>query len=337
MHEEIVDLDKATDGLIEGYIVINETRLGPALGGTRIAAYPNKEAALIDAQRLASMMSKKTLMAGLPFGGGKGVIRGNAKAFRTPEHLQAYAEVVKSLKGKFYTGEDVGLEEKDVQYMLQFSPYFIGKTGLAGDPSSFAAQSAFLCIKTAIKKLFETHTCSGLTFAVKGLGKTGSVLAGLIHNDGGMLYVADADPIKVSRILDMYPGTQTIPSSEIHTAPAQVFVPCALGDDVTTQTINFITAKLICGTANNQLENPAMNRELHARKIIHVPDYIANAGGVINVADELMPHGYSLQRVEKEIHNLATVLERVWTKAEQNNTDLDTAAEMEIDTLLQAG
>lgn len=335
MHEEIVDLAQATNGLIEGYIVINETRLGPALGGTRIALYPNNNAALVDAQRLASMMSKKTLIAGLPFGGGKGVINGDPKLIRTANCLKAYAEVVKSLKGKFYTGEDVGLQEEDVQFMLQFSPYFVGKTGLAGDPSSYAAQSAYLCIKTAIHKLFGLNTCKGLTFGVKGLGKTGSVLAQLIYNDGGQLCVADINSRQTTRILQKCPGARLVNPDDIHQEPLDVFVPCALGDEVSYKTIDTLSAKLICGTANNQLASNAMNHELYTRGIVHIPDYIANAGGVINVADELLPGGYNQQRVSATIKNLAHILDTLWSKAEAGHTDLDTAAETEIEFLLR--
>jgi glutamate dehydrogenase/leucine dehydrogenase len=280
------------------------------------------------------MMSKKTLIAGLPFGGGKGVINGTPDEIRTPKLLKAYAQVVDSLGGRFYTGEDVGLQETDIQYMLTFSPYFVGKTGQAGDPSSFAAESAFQCLKVGLQEVFGATSCLGLKFAIKGVGKTGSALLEHIVSEGGQVVIADTDPRALLRILEKYPGIATGPVETIHTANVDVFVPCALGDDISETQANQIKARLVCGTANNQLTNMDVAVSLDRRGIVHIPDYIANAGGVINVADELMPGGYTVERVAQEIAKLPTVLEEIWSMAKQLHVDLDRATELRVAALL---
>jgi len=311
----VVDLSK--DSKLKGFIVIFNDNLGPALGGTRIADYKSADDALVDALKLGEAMTYKAAIAGLRFGGGKGVII-DQPGIPRGELLKEYALQVDKLNGEFYTGEDVGLEEPDVQYMLKFSPYFIGKTGQAGDPSYFAALSAFNSIKVALNYLYKSEKIEGKTFAVKGVGKTGTFLTKLLSHAGGKIYIFDPDKIKTSQLIA---STKNV--IEINEDPAaldvDVFSPCALGNDITKKNVNKIKAKIIVGTANNQLESREIADILFQKGILKIPDYIANAGGLLDVADELMPGGYSRKRVLNSINNLKKTLLFILNKSKREN------------------
>jgi len=312
--ELIVDLCK--DSKLKGFIVINNTNLGPAQGGTRIASYPTTKDALTDALKLAEAMTYKCAIVGLAFGGGKGVIV-KQPGMTKKEILKEYALQVNKLKGKFYTGEDVGMEEADVQYMMKFGPYFNGKTGLAGDPSYFAALSVFHAIKKSLDFVFHSEKINGRSFAIKGVGKTGTFLAKFLSKEGGKVYVYDIDESKTNKLIkenkNILAGDKDISEMDV-----DIFCPCALGNDITSKNVNRIRAKIVCGTANNQLETIEVGDRLFERGILHVPDYVANAGGLINVSDELMPGGYNRKRVLKKIDNLKNILESILRKSKRD-------------------
>jgi leucine dehydrogenase len=293
----IVDLSEISR--LKGFIVIYNDNLGPALGGTRISRYKNAQDALTDAIKLAESMTYKSAIAGLPFGGGKGVIIDQPGVPRG-DILKEYALVVDKLNGKFYTGEDVGLEEPDIQYMLRFSPYFVGKTGEAGDPSYFAALSAFNSIKVAMSFLFGSDNLKDRIFAVKGVGKTGSFLTKLLSHAGGKIYIYDTDRRKIKQLISTTKNVYAV-KEDPATLEADVFCPCALGNDITKDNVEKIKAKIVSGTANNQLESREVGDILHKRGVWKVPDYIANAGGLLDVADELLPGGYDRKRVMRAL------------------------------------
>src|SRR5258708_1509800 len=309
----IVDLSK--NSRLKGFIVIYNDNLGPALGGTRIADYKSSDDALVDALKLAEAMTYKSAIAGLPFGGGKGVIIGQPGIPRG-ELLKEYALQVDKLKGKFYTGEDVGLEEPDVQYMLKFSPYFIGKTGQAGDPSYFAALSTFNSIKVALNYLYNSEKIEGKTFAVKGVGKTGTFLTKLLSHAGGKIHVFDPDKRKVSQLIASTKNVMETKEDPVN-LDIDVFCRCALGNDITNENVNKVKAKIIAGTANNQLESREIGDVLFQKGILKVPDYIANAGGLLDVADELLPGGYNRKRVLNSIDNLKNTLLTIFNRSKK--------------------
>ncbi len=310
---QIIDLNQ--DSKLKGYIVIHNSNFGPALGGTRIAEYKTSKDALIDATRLAETMAYKCAIVGLPFGGAKGVII-NQPGMSREEMLVQYAQQLDKLKGKFYTGEDVGMEEKDVQFMLKISPYFIGKTGQAGDPSYFAALSAFNSLKVALKFLYGSEKITGKTFAVKGAGKTGTFLTQLLSYAGGKVFVSDPDEDMVIKLMASTKNV-SVAKEKIEELKVDVLCPCAMGNDITRKNVNKINAKIIVGTANNQLECREVADILFKRGILKIPDYIANAGGLIDVADELMPGGYNRKRVLRSIDNLKDTLLQVLNRAKK--------------------
>jgi leucine dehydrogenase len=332
-HKLVLDLSEGKGG-IEGYIAIHNNNLGPALGGTRVFLYKNKKQALSDVLRLSAAMTYKCAIAGLPFGGGKGVIIADPKS-DLKKVLKAYAEKVASLNGKFYTGEDVGLKEEDVHYMLKFAPYFIGKEDAAGDPSPYAGTSAFYCIKVALKFIFGSPETATHSFAIKGIGKTGSALARLLLDHHAKVFVADIDHQRAIEFAQNYPKAVVVPLSEIDKLDVDVFCPCSMGNEITENNVNKIKARIICGTANNQLESSKLAAVLYKNGILHVPDYIANAGGLIDVADELLPGGYNKERVMMGIENLKTVLKKVLEESDKKKFNPDWVADEMAEHILQ--
>ncbi|MDP3993596.1 MAG: Glu/Leu/Phe/Val dehydrogenase dimerization domain-containing protein [bacterium] len=314
-HETVISLSDGQTGL-RGFIAIHNTNLGPALGGTRITSfYPNEEAAIKDALRLSRAMTYKCAIADLPFGGGKGVIIADPEDPQLNDLLQQYARKVSTLEGQFYTGEDVGLTEENVQFMLKFSPYFIGKTGLAGDPSRYAAYSTFLAIQTALEFLGKAGL-AGKKFVIKGLGKTGSELARLLIEAKSKVIASDADESKIREFKSKYPNTEFVPVKNIEEVRADVFCPCSLGNDITEGNIGRVKFSVIAGTANNQLEADEIGDKLFNSGILYVPDYVSNAGGLINVADELLPGGYNRDRVMDGINRIQLTLREILVRSQ---------------------
>ena len=315
-HERVVDLADL-DPKLAGYIAIHSTRPGPAIGGTRAMAYESTEAAVADALRLSKTMTFKCAISGLRFGGGKGVLIIDPKREDFREILKRYAHAVDTLKGTFYTGEDVGLSEADVQWMLQYSQYFVGHTGQAGDPSQFASLSVLKTLEVALRHVFGDADFAGRRFSVKGAGKTGSELVRLLSERGAKVWVADYDLDRVQELVARFPGVRAAEVAESHRLPVDVYCPCALGGDLTLEIVPQIQAKIIAGTANNPIAEPAVSQLLYEKGILLVPDFIANAGGLINVADELLQGGYNRERVISGIEELKRTLDQVLRRSEQ--------------------
>ena len=317
-HEKIVELQDKKSGL-RGFIAIHSTVMGPGIGGTRMFAYETTEEAIRDVLRLSYAMTYKCAISKLPLGGAKGVIIGDSHKDKTPEILKAYAKAVDKLQGEFYTGEDVGLSEEDVQYMLKFSPYFVGKSDQAGDPSAFAALSVFKCIQATLLYVNETESLDGKTVAIKGLGKTGAELVRLVLENKGNVIAAEINSKSLDGVVKKYPQIRIVSPDQISEVEADIYAPCALGDEITEENHTKINARIICGTANNQLQNANVGELIFKAGKIYVPDYLANAGGLINVADELEPGGYNRVRVLQRIEELKSVCRQVLDRSIRGN------------------
>jgi leucine dehydrogenase len=326
-HAEVVDLSRAGSPGLRGFIAIHRAHPSPALGGTRVFMYKNESEALTDALQLSEAMTYKCALAGVPFAGAKGVIIADPRSPNFHELLRSYASEVNKLKGRFYTGEDMGLTLSDVQFMLQYSEYFIGKAGQAGDPSAFASLSTFRSIEAALEQVYETSDFSGRTFAIKGVGKTGKELIKLIVEAGGTVIAGDSDEQALSWLRASYPKIKIVNPAVIHEQDVDVYCPCAFGNDIREDNLSSLKVRVIAGTANNQLESLAVGRQLYQRGILHVPSNIANAGGLINVADELLPGGYQRTRVLKGIDDLQELLRTVLAESARTNQDPDAVAQ----------
>ncbi len=318
-HEMLVGLTDNETGL-RGYIAIHNTNLGPALGGTRFQTYASDEAALKDSLNLSKAMSYKCALAGLPWGGGKAVIIASEDTDRD-KVLKSYAKMVEKLGGLFKTGTDVGIYDNDVKKMAKSTQHMLGVSG--GDrgdlsTSKMAALGVYYSIRASLGHINGTDSVKDRTIGVKGIGKLGGELVRLLHDDGAKIIIADIDNQKVQKMIKMYPDIKAIHYTNIHKEELDVFSPCALGGELRPSVVKELNVKIIAGGANNQLLDNRVGDSLHSRNILFVPDYIANAGGLIYVADELEKDGFKKDRVLERVKGIQNTLEEVFDASKKS-------------------
>jgi leucine dehydrogenase len=284
-HEQVVFCYEPTAGY-KGIIAIHDTTLGPALGGTRFWNYKSDEEALIDVLRLARGMTYKAAVAGLNLGGGKAVIIGDPRTTRREMIFRAHGRFVESLGGRYYTAEDVGTSVEDMDYVGMETEYVTGVVGGSGDPSPVTAFGTYRGIKACAKEKYGSDSLNGMTVAVQGMGHVGYYLCKYLAHEGAKLVVTDIDEARVERVVSEFDAAAVAPD-QIYAAEAQVFAPCALGAVVNDDTLPQFRFDIIAGAANNQLAQERHGDQLHKRGILYAPDYVINAGGLINVYGEL--------------------------------------------------
>lgn len=308
-------------------VSIHNTALGPALGGTRVWPHASFEAALTDALRLSRGMTYKAAVADVPYGGGKAVIKADPKTDKTPAMLEAYAEMLAALNGQYFTGEDVGLTLADADFLRERTPNVSGTTiGGSGNPSPVTALGTFLGIKAALKHRRGTDSLAGLRIAVQGLGSVGWSLCERLHAEGAALIVADIDEARAEKARVAF-GADVVESETIVAAEADVFAPCALGSVLSVDTILHLKAKIIAGAANNQLARHEDAAHLMRRGVLYTPDYVINAGGLINVAAELEPDGYDRQAVMEKVARIPLALADIFARADAEGRPTNDIAE----------
>jgi leucine dehydrogenase len=270
-------------------IAIHDTSLGPAAGGCRMWPYTSESEALRDVLRLARGMSLKSAMAELPLGGGKSVILGDPRHQKSPELLRAFGRFVESLGGRYLVAEDVGITVRDVEVIAGETRYAAGLSrgaGSSGDPSPLTAQGVHAGIRAAVAHRLGREDLRGLRVAVQGVGAVGFALCRMLHAEGASLVVADVSCQAVARAVECF-GARALAPDEIVAADVDVFAPCALGAVIDDTSLPRIRAVIVAGSANNQLAEARHGDALHARGILYAPDYVINAGGIVNVACEL--------------------------------------------------
>jgi leucine dehydrogenase len=294
-HEEVVYCHDKDSGL-RAIIAVHNTTLGPALGGTRMWPYKSEEDALIDVLRLSKGMTYKASAAGLNLGGGKAVIIGDPKKDKTEAMFRTFGAYVNSLNGKYITAEDVGTTVHDMAYVFMETPYVTGipvSFGGSGDPSPFTAHGVLMGIKASVKDKLGVDSMKGLRVGVQGLGNVGFHLVEYLVKEGAIVSVADIDKEKVQKVCSKFNLTSIDPEA-IVTSECEVFAPCALGAVINDQTISKLKCKIVAGGANNQLAEHRHGDNLRELGILYAPDYVINAGGLMNVFVEL--EGYSRER-----------------------------------------
>ena len=298
-------------------VAIHDTRLGPALGGTRVWPHESFDAALTDALRLSRGMTYKAAVANLPLGGGKAVIWADPATDKTPELLDAYAEMLMQLDGQYYTAEDVGLSLADADYLRERTRNVSGTTiGGSGNPSPVTAHGVYLGLKATFAFRSGHENLSGVRIAVQGLGSVGWALCERLHADGAKLIVSDIDENRVAKAVATF-GAESVNTDEILSVDADIFAPCALGAVLSAETIPSLGAKIVAGAANNQLAKHDDARLLMQRGVLYAPDYVLNAGGLINVAGELDPEGYDRDRVLTSLREIPATLMAIFERAEK--------------------
>ena len=296
-HEQIVLCSEPSVGY-KGIIAIHNTTLGPALGGTRFWNYATEEEAIIDALRLAKGMTYKAAVTGLNLGGGKSVIIGDPKTKVGREMIfRAHGRFVDSLKGRYITAEDVGTSVEDMDFVQMETTHVAGLQGGSGDPSPITAHGTYMGIKAAAKAKYGNDSVKGLTIAVQGVGHVGYYLCSYLAEEGAKLVVTDIDEDRVRQVVKEF-GAKTVAPNDIYSVDAPVFAPCALGAIVNDKTLPNMKFEIIAGAANNQLAEERHGDELEKRGVLYAPDYVINAGGLINVYGEI--NGWSADRAKRK-------------------------------------
>ena len=314
-HEVLHFVDQPEHGL-RAIIAIHSTHLGPAAGGARFWHYEDADLALTDALRLSRGMSYKNAMAGLPLGGGKAVILAPAERRKSPELLAAFGKAVDRLCGRYITAEDVGMSVADMVEIRRQTKYVAGlpnEGGGGGDPGPHTALGTFLGIKAAVKRALGKDSVEGLHIAVQGAGSVATGVAMHAASEGAKLSIADVDGAKAKKLAEMA-GGEVVDPAEILFLEADVVSPNALGAILDEESIARLRAPIVAGAANNQLAKPVDGAFLNERGILYAPDYVINAGGIINVCTEYLGDG-DASLVRERIEAIPQRLEQIWAES----------------------
>lgn len=317
-YEQLVFCQDQTSGL-KAIIAIHDTTLGPALGGVRMWPYETEDQAVEDALRLARGMTYKNAAAGLNLGGGKTVIIGDPSKDKNEEMFRALGRFIQGLNGRYITAEDVGTTESDMDLIHEETNYVTGISptfGSSGNPSPVTAYGVYLGMKASVKEAFGSDSLKGIRVAVQGLGNVAYALCEYLHQEGAELIVTDINKLAIERVVKDF-GAKAVQPNEIYTQEVEVFSPCALGAIINDETIPQLKAKVIAGSANNQLKESRHGNVLHEMGIVYAPDYVINAGGVINVADEL--YGYNRERAMKRVETIYDSLTKIYAISKEKN------------------
>ncbi|MGH7668488.1 MAG: Leu/Phe/Val dehydrogenase [Gemmatimonadaceae bacterium] len=332
-HEQLVLCQDSASGY-RGIIAIHSTTLGPALGGTRFWTYASDDDAIVDALRLARGMTYKNAVAGLNLGGGKSVIIGDNKTTDREMLFRAHGRFVESLGGRYITAEDVGTSTADMDFVHMDTEYVTGLAGRSGDPSPVTAHGVFRAIQASARVKWGSDDLTGKTVSVQGCGHVGYFLSKELHDAGAKLVVTDIDAERVKRVVSEF-GARGVELENIYSAESDIFAPCALGAVINDKTLPQLKVEIVAGSANNQLLEERHGDALDKKGILYAPDYVANAGGVINVYSELA--GWTPERAFRKADEIYDTVLRVFHIAERDKLPTykaaDRLAEMRIKTV----
>lgn len=324
-YEQVVFCNDDRSGL-RAIIAIHSTALGPALGGTRFFPYRNEEDALVDVLRLAKGMTYKAAAAGLDLGGGKAVIVGDPQRIKSEELLRAYGRFVETLGGRYITAEDVGTFLEDMDIVRRESRWVTGcsKTyGGSGDPSPVTAYGVLQGIKACALEVFGNADLKDRTVALQGVGKVGYALCRYLVDEGAKVTIADIDVDNLGRAVKDF-GVETTPLDSVHKMEVDIFAPCALGAVINDDTVSELRCRIVAGAANNQLQREEHGDKLRDLGILYAPDFVINAGGLINVEDEL--RGYDRERAMKKVEGIYKALQLIFAMSGEKNMSTARAA-----------
>jgi leucine dehydrogenase len=325
-HEQIVFCNDKDTGL-KAIIGIHNTVLGPALGGTRMWNYENEWAALNDVLRLSRGMTFKSAITGLNLGGGKAVIIGDSKTQKTPELMRRFGEFVHSLSGRYITAEDMGMTTEDMDTVREVTPYVTGISqdkGGAGNPSPITAYGVFMGMKAAAHFKYGSDILEDKKIYVEGIGNVGETLVEYLSQEGAQVVIADVNQDRLEEVRDKY-GATIYGGNDLYEEQMDIYAPCALGATINDQTIHRIKATVIAGAANNQLQDEVKHGQLLQQKgIVYAPDFLINAGGIINVYAEL--EGYDRSEIMRKTENIYTTTIEILNRAQESGVTTHQAA-----------
>lgn len=326
-YEQVVCFHDKSTGL-KGVTVIHDTTLGPSLGGTRIWNYESEDDAILDCLRLARGMTYKNACAGLPLGGGKTVLIGDSNEVKSEAYFRAFGRYVQSLSGRYITAADVNTNTKDMSFINMETNHVVGLEGKSGNPSPLTALGAFHGIRASLKYKFGSSKIEGRTFAVQGAGQTGYYLINyLLEANAKKIYFTEINEKYIKRMKEEHPEVEFVDPNEILKLDVDVLAPCALGAILNDKSIPTIKAKIIAGTANNVLQEEERDaNHLKERGILYAPDFVINAGGVINVYHEII--GYDKNLVMKDVEMIYDRLLQIFEISDKENINAQKAAKV---------
>jgi len=326
-YEQLVFFHDKTTGL-KGITCIHNTTLGPALGGTRLWDYENEDDATLDVLRLARGMTYKAAAAGLNLGGGKTVLIGKADEVKSEAYFRALGRYVQTLNGRYITAEDVNTATKDMDFVNMETDHVVGLPGKSGNPSPATAFGAFNGIKAALKEKYGDDDISKRTYAVQGAGQTGDFLIGYLLEEGAKkVYFTEINENHIEKIKEKYPSVEFVKPDDIYSLDVDVFAPCALGAVINDKTIKQLKAPIVAGTANNVLEDEDKHgMALYDKGVLYAPDFVINAGGLINVFHETK--GYEKDAAYRDIARIYDRLLDIFKLSRENKTHTQQAAKL---------
>ncbi len=336
--EEVVFLHDPPTGL-RAIVAVHSTVLGPALGGTRCYPFPSDDEALADVLRLSRAMTYKAAAAGLELGGGKAVIIGDPRTVKTEALLRTYGRFIEDLGGRYITAEDVGTTLADMDVIRRETRHAGGASqslGGSGDPSILTAFGLFAGMRAAALEAWGDASLAGRRVAIQGVGKVGSELALHLLDAGASVVVADVDANAAARLAEES-GVDVVDPDAILATECDVLSPCALGGPLNDRTIPELRCGVVCGAANNQLDRPEHAAAIAARGIVYAPDYVVNAGGIINISEEFVPAGYEPERARRSVARIGDTLTTVFRMAREQNLTPAAAADRMAEERLRAG
>lgn len=319
-HEQLVFCNDASTGL-KAIIAIHNTTLGPALGGTRMWAYSNEHEALTDVLRLSRGMTYKAAISGLNLGGGKAVIIGDARKIKNEALMRRFGKFVDSLNGKYITAEDVGMTTRDMEYIHMETKHVVGipeSYGGGGDPSPVTAFGVYMGMKASAKTQFGSDSLAGKKVLVQGVGNVGSHLVDHLVKEGAIVSISDIFEDKLKMVTDKHSSVKVVNNDAIFEADIDIYAPCALGATVNDSSIPKLKASIICGAANNQLATEQIHgQQLKDKGILYAPDYLVNAGGLINCYSEVQ--GYNRERALNQAEKIYQTTLDIYALATSQN------------------
>ncbi len=313
-HEQIVFCRDVESGL-KAIISIHSTALGPSVGGCRMWEYNSDEGALIDALRLSRGMSYKNALAGLKMGGGKSVIIGNSKTMKSEALFRAFGRFIENLNGQYISAEDVGINPTDMAIVRKETKHVVGLEGKSGDPSPLTAYGVYKGMKAAAKHRLGRENLEGMKIAVQGLGHVGYYLCEHLKKEGAELYVTDINKDSIDRVVDNL-GATAVDKDAIYAQDVDIYAPCALGATLNDMTLPQLKCSIVAGAANNQLAEDRHGEILKQKGILYTPDYVINAGGIINVSLEHQEGGYQKQTAINKVDEIYGTLLEIFGAAE---------------------
>lgn len=318
-HEQVLFCNDNETGL-KAIVAIHNTILGPSLGGTRMWTYKNEMEALTDALRLSRGMTYKSSVAGLNLGGGKAVIIGDSKTQKSEALMRRFGKFINSLAGKYITAEDVGISTKDMEYIKMETDFVTGlpeNMGGSGDPSPVTAYGVYIAMKASAHEKWGNESLSGKKIVVQGIGHVGESLVNYLVKDGAKVFINDINETRLKAVAKET-GAEVISAEMVYDMEMDIYAPCALGATVNTDTLNRLKCSIICGSANNQLADENIHGKMVIEKgILYAPDFVVNAGGIINVYYEL--EGYNRERALAHAEKIYQTTLNIFKVAKEQN------------------